>query len=152
MMGTILVFIISAVILYRKGVDHELNYNHSSLEETENINWGEIAHLTFYWDAWAIFDDDDVFRMIQREDYEGETWEECCDECVRYRDWDDSYLVKGYESNVIETNRELKEISTDENGDEVAAPQEVYDYYQNAMEKLKEKEKREQEERETKRK
>ena len=47
--------------------------------------------------------------------------------------------MKGYESNVIETNRELKEISTDENGDEVAAPQEVYDYYQNAMEKLKEK-------------
>ena len=58
--------------------------------------------------------------------------------------------MKGYESNVIETNRELKEISTDENGDEVAVPQEVYDYYLNAMEKLKEK--REQEERETKRK
>ena len=109
-----------------------------------------MAHLSFYCDAWAIFDDDDVFRMIQREDYEGETWEECCDECVRYWDWDDSYLVKGYESNVIETNRELKEISTDENGDEVAVPQEVYDYYLNAMEKLKEK--REQEERETKRK
>ena len=69
---------------------------------------------------------------------------------MRYWDWDDSYLVKGYESNVIETNRELKEISTDENGDEVAVPQEVYDYYLNAMEKLKEK--REQEERETKRK
>ena len=56
--------------------------------------------------------------------------------------------MKGYESNVIEINRELKEISTDENGDEVAAPQEVYDYYQNEMEKLKEK--REQEEREAK--
>ena len=108
-----------------------------------------MAHLTFYWDAGAIFDDD-VFRMIQREDYEGGTWEECCDECVIYWDWDDSYLVKGYESNVIETNRELKEISTEENGDEVAVPQEVYDYYLNAMEKLKEK--REQEERETKRK
>ena len=109
-----------------------------------------MAHPTFYWDAWVIFDDDDVSRMIQREDYEGEHGEECCDKCVRYWDWDDSYLVKGYESNVIETNRELKEISTDENGDEVAAPQEVYDYYLNAMEKLKEK--REQEERETKRK
>ena len=107
-----------------------------------------MAHLTFYWDAWAIFDDDDVFRMIQREDYEGATWKECCDECVKSWDWDDSYLVKGYESNVIETNRELKEISTDENGDEVAAPQEVYDYYQNEMEKSKEK--REQEEREAK--
>ena len=106
-----------------------------------------MVHLTFYWDAWAIFDDD-VFRMIQREDYEGETCEECCDECVRYRDWDDSYLVKGYESNVIETNRQLKEIGIDENGDEVAATQEVYDYYQNEMEKLKEK--REQEEREAK--
>ena len=111
-----------------------------------------MVHLTFYWDAWAIIDDHDVFRMIQREDYEGETSEECCDECVRYWDWDDSYLVKGYESNVIETNRQLKEVGTDENGDEVAVPQEVYDYYQNAMEKLKEKEKREQEERETKRK
>ena len=41
---------------------------------------------------------------------------------------------------------------TDENGKEVAVLQEVYDYYQNAMEKLKEKGKREQEERETKRK
>ena len=107
-----------------------------------------MAHLTFYWDAWAIFDDDDVFRMLQREDYEGATWKECCEECVRYWDWDDSYLLKGYESNVIETNRELNETSTDENGDEVAAPQEVYDYYQNEMEKLKEK--REQEEREAK--
>ena len=46
----------------------------------------------------------------------------------------------------------MKEISTDENGDEVAVPQEIYDYYQNAMEKLKEKEKRVQEEGETKRK
>ena len=107
-----------------------------------------MVHLTFYWDAWAIFDDDDVFRMIQREDYEGATWKECCDECVKFWDWDDSFLVKGYESNVIETNRKLKEIGTDENGDEVAAPQEVYDYYQNEMEKLKEK--REQEEREAK--
>ena len=41
---------------------------------------------------------------------------------------------------------------TDENGKEVAVLQEVYDYYQNAMEKLKEKEKSEQEEREAKRK
>ena len=41
---------------------------------------------------------------------------------------------------------------TDENGKEVAVLHEVYDYYQNAMEKLKEKEKREHEEREKKRK
>ena len=107
-----------------------------------------MAHLTFYWDAWAIFDDDDVLRMIQREDYEGATWKECCDECVKSWDWDDSFLVKGYESNVIETNRQLKEIGIDENGDEVATPQEVYDYYQNEMEKSKEK--RGQEEREAK--
>ena len=107
-----------------------------------------MAHLTFYWDAWAIFDDDDVFRMIQREDYKGATWKECCDECVNSWDWDYSYLVKGYESNVIETNRQLKEIGISENGDEVAAPQEVYDYYQNEMDKLKEK--RELEEREAK--
>jgi hypothetical protein len=78
--------------------------------------------------------------MIQSEDHEVETWEECCDECLRYWDWDDSYLVKGYESNTIETNRQLKEIGTDENGNEVAVPQEVYDYYQTAMEKLKEQE------------
>ena len=109
-----------------------------------------MVHLTFYWDAWAIFDDD-VFRMIQREDYEGETWEECCDECVRYRDWDDSYLVKGYESNVIETNRQLKEITTNENGQEVEALEEVYDYYHNSMKKLEEKENRVQEERKAKR-
>ena len=78
--------------------------------------------------------------MIQSEDHEGETWEEYCDGCVRYWDWHDSYLVKGYESNTIETNRQLKEIGTDENGNEVAAPQEVYYYYQTAMEKLKEQE------------
>ena len=35
-----------------------------------------MAHLTFYLDALAIINDD-VFRMIQREDYEGEIWEEC---------------------------------------------------------------------------
>ena len=81
-----------------------------------------MAYFTFYWNALAIFDDDEVFRMIQREDYEGETSEECCDECVRYWDWDDSYLLKGYESNVIETNRELNETSTDENGDERVSP------------------------------
>ena len=34
-----------------------------------------MVYLTFYLDAWAIFDDDDVFRMIQSGDYEGETWE-----------------------------------------------------------------------------
>ena len=45
----------------------------------------------------------------------------------------------------------MKEISTDQNADE-AAPQEVYDYYHNAMDKLKEKEKREQKGREAKRK
>jgi len=90
--------------------------------------------------------------MIQREDYEGETWEECYDECVRYWDRDDSYLVKGYKSNAIGTNRQLKEIGTDENGNAVATPQEVYDYCQTAMEKLKEKEISEQEEREAKRK
>ena len=110
-----------------------------------------MAHLTFYWDAWVIFEDDDVFRMIQREDYEGETWEECCEECVRYCDWDYSYLVKGCESNVIETNRQLKEITTNENGQEVEALEEVYDYYHNSMKKLEEKEKRVQEERKAKR-
>ena len=86
-----------------------------------------MANLTFYWDTWAIFDNDDVFRMIKREDYEGESWKDCCDECVKYWDWDDSDLVKGYESNLIETNRQLKEITTDENGQEVEALQEVYD-------------------------
>jgi hypothetical protein len=90
--------------------------------------------------------------MIQREDYEGETWEECFDECERYWDWDDSYLVKGSKSNTIETNRQLKEIVTNENRNEVGTPQEVYDYYQTAMEKLKEKEMSEQVKSEAKRK
>ena len=110
-----------------------------------------MANLTFYWDTWAIFDNDDVFRMIKREDYEGESWKDCCDECVKFWDWDDSDLVKGYESNVIETNRQLKEITTDENGQEVEALEEVYDYYHNSMKKLDEKEKRVQEERKAKR-
>ncbi len=52
-----------------------------------------MAHLTIYLNALAIFNDD-VFRMIQREDNEGETWEECCDECVRYWDWVDSYFCE----------------------------------------------------------
>ena len=60
--------------------------------------------------------------------------------------------MKGYESNAIETNRQLKEIVTDENGDEVALPREVYDYFQTAMEKLKEKEMSEQVKSEAKRK
>ena len=58
--------------------------------------------------------------MIQWEDYEGETW----DECVRYWDWDDSYLVKGSKSNTIETSRQLKEKGTNENRNEVAVPDE----------------------------
>ena len=97
-----------------------------------------------------IFDDDAVFSMIQREDYESETWEECCDEFVCHWHCDDGCFVKGYESNTIETNRQLKEIGTDENGNEVASPQEVYDYYQTVMERLKEKEMSEQEESEKK--
>ena len=84
-----------------------------------------MVYPTFYCDTWAIFDDDGVLRMIQREDLEGETWEECWDECDWYWDWDDSNLVKGYESNAIETNRQMKEIGTDEN--ELAVAQEVYD-------------------------
>lgn len=43
-----------------------------------------MIHLTFYCDTCANFDDDAVFRMILREDYEGETWGKCFDECVRY--------------------------------------------------------------------
>ena len=58
--------------------------------------------------------------------------------------------MKGYESKAVETNRQLKEIGTDENGAEVALPKEVYDYFQTGMEKLKEKEMSEQEEREAK--
>ena len=71
---------------------------------------------------------------------------------MRYWDWNDSYFVKGSKSNTIETKRQLKEIGTDENGNEVASPQEVYDYYQTIMERLKEKEMSEQEESGAKRK
>ena len=94
-----------------------------------------MINLTFYWDTWAIFEGDDIFRMIQREDYEAKTWQECCDKCVSCIDWDDSYLIKGYEENVIETNRKLKEISIHENGKEVEAPKEVYEYYYNSLKK-----------------
>tara|TARA_B100001250_G_C19617530_1_gene707843 strand:- start:215 stop:556 length:342 start_codon:yes stop_codon:yes gene_type:complete len=95
-----------------------------------------MAHLTFYWDTWAIFEDNDIFRMLQREDYEGKTWEECCEKCARCWNWDDSDLVKGYEEKIIETDRQLKEISIHENGEEIEAAPEIYEYYQNAVEKF----------------
>ena len=98
-----------------------------------------MAYITFYWDTWAIFEGNDIFRMIQREDYEAETWQECCDKCISCVDWDYSDLVKGFEENVIETNRKLKEISIHENGEEVEAPNEVYSYYYNSLEKSKKK-------------
>ena len=47
--------------------------------------------------------------------------------------------MKSSKSNTIETNRQLKEKGIDENRNEVALPQEDYDYYQTAMEKLNEK-------------
>ena len=105
-----------------------------------------MVNLTFYWDTWAIFKNDDVFRMMKREDFEGESWKDCCDECLKYSDWDDSDLVKGYESNVVETNRKLKEITTDQNGQEVEVSEEVYNYYHNSMKKLEEKVKSSKEE------
>jgi len=95
-----------------------------------------MAYLTFYWDTWVIFEGNDIFRMIKREDYEGKTWQECCDKCSTCWDWDDSDLVKGYEEKVLETDRQLKEISIHENGEEIEAPQEIYDYYQKAVSKL----------------
>jgi len=98
-----------------------------------------MTYLTFYWDTWAIFEGDDIFRMIQREDYEGESWQECCEKCSICWDWDDSDLVKGYEEKVIETDRQLKEISIHENGEEVEASQEIYDYYRLAVKKLEKK-------------
>ena len=98
-----------------------------------------MTYLTFYWDTWAIFEGDDIFRMIQREDYEGESWQECCEKCSICWDWDDSDLVKGYEEKVIETDRQLKEISIHENGEEVEASQEIYDYYRFAVKKLEKK-------------
>ena len=99
-----------------------------------------MVHLTFYWDTWAIFEGDDIFRMIKREDYEGETWQECCEKCSKCWDWDDSDLVKGYEEKVIETDRQLKEISIHENGEELEANQEIYEYYHNTVKKLEKKE------------
>ena len=96
-----------------------------------------MTYLTFYWDTWAIFEEEDIFRLIQREDYEAETWEECCNKCVTCSDWDDSELVKGYEEKVIQTNRHLKEISIFENGEELEAPKEIYDYFHKALNKSK---------------
>lgn len=96
-----------------------------------------MTHLTFYWDTWVIFEGEDIFRMIQREDYEGASWQECCEKCSICLDWDDSDLVKGYEEKVIETDRQLKEISIHENGEEVEASQEIYDYYNFKINELK---------------
>ena len=95
-----------------------------------------MAHLTFYWDTWAIIEDEDIFRIIQREDYEGVTWQECCEKCSKCLNWDDSDLVKGYEEKVIETDRQLKEISIHENGKEINAPQEIYEYYHTSVRKV----------------
>lgn len=92
--------------------------------------------LTFYWDAWAIFENNEVFRIIQREDYEADTWQDCCDECLKSLPWDDNDLVKGFENNVIETNRQLREICLYKNGEEIEASQEIYLYYSKNFEKL----------------
>ena len=95
-----------------------------------------MINLTFYWDTWAIFNDGEVFRMLKREDYEGETWEKCCDNCALNSNFDDSDLVKGYEDKVLETNRKLKEITIQENGIEVNAVDEVYTYFMNYLVQL----------------
>tara|TARA_B100000029_G_C16821194_1_gene684212 strand:- start:111 stop:416 length:306 start_codon:yes stop_codon:yes gene_type:complete len=96
-----------------------------------------MVFLTFYWDCWAILDNKEIFRMIQREDYRGETWRDCCDECAKLFDWDNSDLVRGFENNITETNRQLNEICINENGEEFEAPPEIYVYYKSSVEKLK---------------
>ena len=92
-----------------------------------------MVYLTFYWNTWAIFENDEIFRMIQREDYEAESWQECCDKCISCFDWDDSDLIKGFEEKTIETNRQLKEISMHNSEEEGDAPKEIYDYIQNHL-------------------
>jgi len=96
-----------------------------------------MTYITFFWDTWAIFGDKKIFRMIQREDYKGKTWQECCDESARCWDWDNSDFIKGFENNVIETNRQLKQIIVKQNGEELEASNEIYVYYKNRVEKLK---------------
>tara|TARA_Y100001970_G_C14237327_1_gene862632 strand:- start:1216 stop:1515 length:300 start_codon:yes stop_codon:yes gene_type:complete len=98
-----------------------------------------MINITFFWDAWAIFEGGDIFRMIQREDYSAATWQDCCDQCLSSFDWDDSELVKGFEEKVIETKRQLKEISIHENGEEIEAPIEIYEYFKNSIIELEKK-------------
>jgi hypothetical protein len=109
-----------------------------------------MVKLRFLWDGFSYFEDEsenDDMELV--EDYTGETWQECCDNCASCFDWNDNDLVTG-ESDCIETSREFTgiQIWDEEKKEYKEAPQEVYDYYHEA----EERELREEEERDAKRK
>jgi len=109
-----------------------------------------MVELRFYWDGYAVFEDEDEnVEMELVESYRCETWEECCDECAEQSlDWNDDDLVTG-ESDCEETNREFRriEIWDEETKEYKDAPQEIHDYYNGAVEKLEEEERKEYEKR-----
>ena len=108
-----------------------------------------MVKLRFYWDGCATFEDEDEYTEMELvENYEGDSWEECCDDCASCSlDWDDADLVTG-ESDCMETSREFERIEIwDKKKKEYKdVPQEITDYYSNAVDKLQEQEFREQEE------
>ena len=56
-----------------------------------------MVKLRFYWDGCATFEDDDEYTEMELvENYEGDSWKECCDDCASCSlDWDDGDLVTG---------------------------------------------------------
>ena len=113
-----------------------------------------MVELEFYWDGFSYFEDEkENCEMELSERYKCETWQECCDNCANNSlDWDDSDLPSG--EDCTETSREFTRIKMwdEEKGEYKDAPQEVEEYYLNAVNKLEEEEYREQEERIAKRK
>ena len=70
-----------------------------------------MVKLRFYWDGCATFEDEDEYTEMELiENYEGDSWKECCDDCASCSlDWDDGDLVTG-ESDCTETSREFGRI------------------------------------------
>ena len=108
-----------------------------------------MVKLRFYWYGCATIEDEDEYTEMELvENYEGDSWKECCDDCSSCSlDWDDGDLITG-ESDCTETSREFERIEIwDEKKKEYKdAPQVITDYYSNVVDKLQEQEFREQEE------
>ena len=70
-----------------------------------------MVKLRFYWDGCATFEDEDEYTEMELvENYEGDSWKQCFDDCASCSlDWDDGDLVTG-ESDCTETSREFERI------------------------------------------